>query len=251
MYMHITFLGTAGSSLTAKRTNPSILIDDDLLIDAGEGTTQKLLQIGPLQNIRTILISHLHVDHFLGLFSLLWHRWLAERDTGSISIFGPPNIQAAIETIFKVTSTPFESFPFTIQYNPLDPAEEILKCGEISATRLLHSIYTLGFRIDRDKSICYTTDTAPLDRVISLAKDCDVLIHDCSMQNKFADMAHKYYHSTPQDAAEIANQAGVKKLVLFHILGVMEDKIEAYKQDAQEFFQGEVIIAKDMKKLEI
>ncbi|MFX1293426.1 MAG: MBL fold metallo-hydrolase [Promethearchaeota archaeon] len=249
--MLISFLGTAGSSITAQRTNSSILIDNDLLIDVGEGTTHKLLQFGSLKKIRTILISHLHIDHFIGIFSFLWHQWLIERDSTPITIYGPPNIRSTTEEILKLTSTPLDAFPFTIHYKPLDPNGKILKLGEISTTQLRHTIYTLGYRIDRDKSLCYTTDTAPLDRIIVLAKYCDVLIHDCSFPNEYAEIAHKYYHSTPRDAAEIANKANIKKLVLFHILGGMEEKYQIFQKNAQEFFDGEIIIAQDMSKLEI
>ncbi|NVM52476.1 MAG: MBL fold metallo-hydrolase [Candidatus Helarchaeota archaeon] len=250
MIMQIQFLGTAGSSITVSRSNSSILIDEDLLIDAGEGTTQKLLKIGAFKKIRTILISHLHVDHFIGIFTLLWKKWLTN-DPNSITIYGPPKIQSSIEKIFELTSTPVKSFPYKIHYKALDPEDSIIKVGEISVTRVLHPVYTLAYRIDRDKSICYSSDTAPLERMILLAKGCDMLIHDCSMPNSMAELAHKWTHSTPRDAAEIANKAGVKKLVVFHILGEMGDNYAQYLQDAQEFFDGEVILAQDMKKFKL
>ncbi|MHA1425708.1 MAG: MBL fold metallo-hydrolase [Candidatus Helarchaeota archaeon] len=249
--MQIQFLGTAGSSITAQRTNSSILIDDDLLIDMAEGTTHKLLQFGSLEKIRTILISHLHVDHFLGLFAFLWHQWLIERDSRPITIYGPPNIRNATEQILELTSSPVDAFPFKIVYNVLDPGDQILKSGFISTTRLIHPVYTLAYRLDRDRSMCYASDTAPLPRIAKLAKNCDVLIHDTSFPNQSADLAHKFFHSTPKDAAEIANQAKVKILVLFHILGLMEGKDELYLRNAQEFFDGEVIVAKDMTKIDL
>lgn len=249
--MQIKFLGTSGSIITAKRTNSSVLIDNDLLIDVGEGTTQKLLQFGSLKDIRTILISHLHVDHFLGIFSFLWHQWLAERDSKPIIIYGPPDIRSTTEAILQMTASPVEAFPFEIQYIPLDPQETILKLGQISTTRLQHHIYTLGYRIERDKSVCYATDTAPLERVSLLAKNCDILIHDTSFPNEFAEICHSYHHSTPRDAAEIATKANVKILVLFHVLGIMENKIDIYVKDAKQFFDGEIILAEEMKTLDL
>ncbi|NVM29425.1 MAG: hypothetical protein HWN65_11350 [Candidatus Helarchaeota archaeon] len=248
--MRIQFLGTAGSSVTALRGNASILIDDDLLIDVGEGTTQKLLQLKTFKTIRTIFISHLHVDHFLGIFTFFWKKWLTN-DRNPITVYGPPKTQATIDTIFELTSTPIDAFKFEIHYNALDPKDTILKLENISTTRVNHPIYTLAYRIDRDKSICYSSDTAPLDRMITLAGGCDVLIHDCSLPSSMAELAHQYYHSTPQDAAEISKKAGVKKLVVFHILGEMSDKMEQYKLDAENYFDGEVILAQDMKEIEI
>jgi len=248
--MKIQLIGTSGSSITANRTSTAILIDDDLLIDVGEGTTQKLLKIGAFNKVRTILISHLHVDHFMGIFTFLWKKWLSN-DSNPLTIYGPPKIQATIERIFELTSSPVDLFPFEIQYKPLDPGESIKKVGEITTTRVQHPVYTLAYRIDRDKSICFSSDTAPLERMVTLAKGCDLLIHDCSMPNKMAELAHSWTHSTPKDAAEIATKAGVKKLVVFHILGELEDQMAQFKQDAQDFFEGEVILAEDMKKIKI
>jgi len=246
--MHLQFLGTSGSSITSTRSSPSILIDEDLLLDVGEGTTQKLLQIDKFKSIKKILISHLHVDHFIGLFSLLWKKWLTGSRT-PLKIYGPPEIDSTIPQILALGNTPTDAFSFQIQYIPLDPADSIIKIDEISTTRVLHPAYTLGFRVDRDKSICYSSDTAPLDRMISLAKNCDVLIHDSSYPSQFAEVAHKYHHSTPRDAATIASKAGVKKLVLFHILGEIAD-YTSFAQEARSIFGGEVILAQDMGQLD-
>ena len=71
--MKITFLGTAGSTLSEHRSYPAILINKDLLLDCGEGTTQKLLQVNAINTIKTIFFTHLHNDHLLGVFSLLWY----------------------------------------------------------------------------------------------------------------------------------------------------------------------------------
>ena len=248
--MRIQFLGTAGSSITALRNNSSILIDNDLLIDAGEGTTQRLLQLGAFNSIKTILISHLHVDHFIGIFSFLWKKWLTnEKDL--ITIYGPPNIQSAINQILTLTTTPVDTFSVEIYYVPLDPKYKIIRIGEISTIQVIHPIYTLAFRIDREKSVCYSSDTAPFHRIISLAKGCDLLIHDCSFLNWKSELAHKYYHSTPRDAAKIANKANVKKLAIFHISDENNDSLEQYKQEAEEFFNGEVVLANDMEIIEL
>lgn len=62
--MKITFLGTAGSIMTENKSFPSILINNDLLLDCGEACTQKLLKLKFINTIDTICISHLHGDHF-------------------------------------------------------------------------------------------------------------------------------------------------------------------------------------------
>ncbi|MHA1264555.1 MAG: MBL fold metallo-hydrolase [Candidatus Helarchaeota archaeon] len=248
--MQILFLGTSGSSITPTQTTAAILIDDDLLMDVGEGTTQKLLQHADLSKIRTILISHLHVDHFIGLFSLLWKKWLINDHT-PLTIYGPPKIESTITQIFTLTSTPVEAFQFKIEYRPLDPNGSIIKDGNITATQVIHPVYTLAYRIDRNKSICYSSDTAPLQRLVKLAQGCELLIHDCSFPTTLSKIAHRFSHSTPRDAAEIAQRAGVKILVLFHIHGELAHQADQILQEANDYFDGEVILAQDLKKIEI
>ena len=63
--MKATFLGTARSILTAEKSFPSILIDENLLLDCGEGTTQKLIQINSIGKVKSIYLTHLHADYFM------------------------------------------------------------------------------------------------------------------------------------------------------------------------------------------
>lgn len=60
-------------------------------------------------------------------------------------------------------------------------------------------------------------DTRQTKNAIWLARDADVLVHESTFGKDEAKLAHNYYHSTSQQAAEIAKQAGAKRLLLNHI----------------------------------
>ncbi|MHA1385285.1 MAG: MBL fold metallo-hydrolase, partial [Candidatus Helarchaeota archaeon] len=216
--MKLTILGTSGSTISKTRGTPSFLIDKDLLLDCSEGTTRKLLEInGHLKDLEKILISHVHADHIMGIVTLLWRLWLVEERKRVLEIIGPPETEKVIEGFLSLTHTPRQAFNFKIKYTKLEGDEEI-KLGRISAMRVTHHIDTYAYRIDRDKSVCYCTDTIPLEKISVFAKNCDILLHEASMPESYEKWAHKYFHSTPKDAAIIASNAGVKKLIIFHFM---------------------------------
>src|SRR5699024_12051000 len=60
-------------------------------------------------------------------------------------------------------------------------------------------------------------DTRQTPNAVVLSHKADVLVHESTFAKNEAKMAHNYYHSTSLQAAEVAKQAGVKKLLLTHI----------------------------------
>ncbi len=99
------------------------------------------------------------------------------------------------------------------------------------------------------RKIVYAGDTRPCKHVIELARDADVLIHDCTLANELLERAIESGHSTPQEAAEVAKNAGVKQLVLVHISPRYVDDSVLLKE-AQQVFPN-VIVARDMMELEV
>lgn len=97
--------------------------------------------------------------------------------------------------------------------------------------------------------VVYAGDTRPCERVVGLARDADLLIHDCTLANELLDKAIESGHSTPWEAAEIAKKAGVKQLVLIHISPRYVDD-SVLLEEARQIFQN-VVVARDMMELEV
>ncbi len=253
--MKITFLGTAGSTLSKHRSYPAILINDDLLLDCGEGTTQKLLQSNSINTIRTIIFTHLHNDHLIGVFSLLWYYWINDRKE-DLNIIGPIGTKNTIESILKLINTPEDMMKsFQIHYQELESTKEIqpIKYNYImNYVDADHRISAFSIRIeDKKNSICYSGDTAPTYLLEKLAMNCDIFICEATMPDEWAEFAHEHFHCTPSDAATIANKIHCKTLVLFHIASHFIKQFDKFQQQAEKIFKKEVIIAKERMILEL
>ena len=95
MDLDVVFLGTAGSTPTARRAPAATLIrrgGDRILLDCGEGTQRQLLRsrIG-LVDLDVVLFSHYHADHVLGLPGLLKTYDLRGREQG-LELYGPSGL---------------------------------------------------------------------------------------------------------------------------------------------------------------
>ena len=141
--------------ITKTRTNLAILVDEDLLIDCGEGTTQKLLSIlGGLTSIDNILVSHGHADHVMGLTSLLWAMWLTDRRTKDLTITGPEYIENLVTSLLRLGYTPLDKLTFKINYNS-DPNS----LEHIGYRTTVHYPVNYAYLVERmGKRVCYTGD---------------------------------------------------------------------------------------------
>jgi len=101
----LTFLGTAGAIPTAKRNHTAILLDyqgEHILIDCGEGTQRQFrkARINP-GKINSLLISHWHGDHVLGVPGLLQTLGLSGYNK-SLYIYGPRGTKKFMKEILKI-----------------------------------------------------------------------------------------------------------------------------------------------------
>ena len=102
MDLDVVFLGTAGSTPTARRAPSAALIrrgGERILLDCGEGTQRQLLRsrIG-LVDLDVVLFSHYHADHVLGLPGLLKTYDLRGREQG-LELYGPSGLSVLL-TVF-------------------------------------------------------------------------------------------------------------------------------------------------------
>ena len=98
-------------------------------------------------------------------------------------------------------------------------------------------------------NIVYATDTRPCKSVINLAKNANVLIHDCTFEDSHKNKALEYGHSTASQAANIAEKASAKRLVLVHISAMYEESNSLLEQAVK--IHKDTVLAHDMMRLKI
>lgn len=114
MDLHLVFLGTAGATPTVERGSPATLIargGERILVDCGEGTQRQLMRSVGLARIGTILLTHLHGDHYLGLPGLLKTLSLAGREE-PLQLFGPEGLYELLREVERIVGRP--RFPFLV-----------------------------------------------------------------------------------------------------------------------------------------
>ena len=146
--MKVIILGTS-SAVPAAGRNPSsqfIWIHDiPFLIDCGEGTLMQLMKYKvKYLNLHSIFISHLHADHFLGIFGLLSTMSLYGRSK-SLTIYSPKGIEEMFQVFEKVSEM---SLNFELSFKNLENQTAVILEKEsirITSFPLNHRIQCNGF----------------------------------------------------------------------------------------------------------
>ncbi len=211
--MVIKFLGNWSSHIGANHRNSSVIIDDKVVIDFGPHSMESLLERGiDPEKIDTVLISHMHLDHFMGLPELLWYRGSA-RTKNTLTVMGPKGIKNTMEQIMKLVNTPVNGrYEINVEY------VEEKKLDFISVYQGNHIIPDNVYRLDYPgASIVYTGDTAYSQNVVKAAEDVDYLLHEMTYTDADAETAEFWKHSTYSSVLSVMLQSHCRYLVPTHL----------------------------------
>ena len=103
--------------------------------------------------------------------------------------------------------------------------------------------------VESGKKIAYITDTVLCDNCYKIAQDADLLISEATYSSKLVGKSEEYGHLTAKQAAQVANKANAKQLVLIHFSARYKNTQEI-EEDARNIFDN-VICAKDFMKIEL
>ena len=223
------------------------------LVDCGENTQVQLKRYGISKaRLDNILISHLHGDHVFGIFGMLSTMALDGR-VAPLYIYAPRDFASLLRFFLAHFG---EGVKYEIHHIPLEMKEkeriiELRNC-EVWAFPLQHRIDCFGFQLKYLKSgqsAAYCSDTAVFPGEAEWLRGTDLIYHEATFADEHVDLAHKMYHSTAREAAQVAKDAGAKKLILGHFSSRYRD-LNVLLEQAREVFP-ETYLAEEGKLFEV
>jgi phosphoribosyl 1,2-cyclic phosphodiesterase len=176
--------------------------------------------------IGTALLTHIHWDHVQGLPFFP----PADRIGARFDVFGPQQEQGTLADLFDGFMRP-PYFPVScsdlrgdIVFHEVLKDDIAIGSAQIKIRPVPHCGATVGYRVEwAGVTVTYISDhQAPLgldsvaDSVLELAEGADLLIHDAQYtRDEFAQKSH-WGHCTIDYALRVAQEAGARRLVLFH-----------------------------------
>jgi phosphoribosyl 1,2-cyclic phosphodiesterase len=237
-----------------------IRTNDDriLIVDAGSGIREagnSLIAAG--RHEFTLLLTHAHWDHIMG-FPFFKPIYSSETN---LNIWGCPFAQASIkEMLTRIMAAPnfpvnFDSIHANISYQETCVEHYTLGSMIITPIALSHPNQGTGYKFEEDgKCFVFLTDNELYYRheggldyqdYLKFSRGADLLIHDAEFNEEEYKQTRGWGHSFYKDALNLALDAGVKKLGLFHHNQErIDDEIDAIVNDCRE------IIIKSGKNLE-
>jgi ribonuclease BN (tRNA processing enzyme) len=278
----IILLGTKGGPTVGNigRTNSATLIlinDVPYLIDCGYGVSRQLVAAGiALRRLRYVFITHHHSDHNLEYGPLLYNSWAATQQI-SIDAYGPVGLAKLTKDFFeyqrfdietRIVDEGYADLRKRVAVHEFDKPGLVMQNADVKVTscRVRHPPITqsYAYRFDaKDRSIVISGDTAYAPELAKFARGADVLIHEAMYlpgieklisQAPGATRLREHLvasHTSTEDVGRIAAQAGVKTLVLTHLVPGNDPAItdSQWTEGVRKHFKGEIIVGKDLMEI--
>ncbi|HKS05857.1 MAG TPA: MBL fold metallo-hydrolase [Gemmatimonadaceae bacterium] len=281
----IVLLGTGTPAPSLERAGSGYLFEvggDTIVMDHGPDAHHRLLQSGRRAvDVSRVFFTHLHYDHCVDYARLVLQRWDQGADKiADLEVYGPPPIKRMTDQLFSRDGVFGADIRARIEHQssidvfrarggatprkwPVPRVREV-QPGDVvegngwkvrvgRATHVQPFLECLAYRLDAsDGSVCYTGDSGQSDEIVELARGCDVLIH---MNHYFSGTAptpaYRAACGNHKDNAVVAQRAGVKTLVLTHLLAQIDHPRirEQIVHEIQETFSGKVVWGEDLMEL--
>ena len=278
----LILLGTGGGPRPRRSSSaPAQVIvvnDAAYVVDCGDGVARQLVLAGvPLALLRHVFVTHQHSDHNADYGNLLLLAWTAGLRT-RVDAWGPPPLEQMTGLFFEMNAYDIRTRIADEDRVPLQPliqAHELTRSGlvfedagiRVTAALVDHPpvVPAFAYRFDTaDRSIVISGDTKPSETLIGLARGADVLVHDALYDAAAVDRivaavpnaarlkeSILSHHTTAEEAGRIAQRAGVKTLVLSHLIPTEDPLVteQMWIDAAHTHFDGTVVVGKDLLEI--
>ena len=277
----LILLGTGGGPRPRKASSGSAQVvvsgDRAYVVDCGDGVARQLVLAGvPLASLRHVLLTHHHSDHDADYGNLIWLAWTAGL-ASRVDTWGPPPLERMTRLFFEMNATDIDARTANEGRVPLPPLvhpHELTQGGlvlqderlRVTAALVHHPpmAHAFAYRFDAaDRSIVVSGDTAPCEALQKLVQGADLLVHSAvylpaldrmvaRVPNATALKASILAHQTSvEDAARLAQAAGVKTLVLSHLVPPDDPAVtpQMWSDAAATHFRGRIVVGEDLLEL--
>ncbi len=239
------------------------------VVDAGRGATMRIAGTDlQYANLRAVFLTHLHSDHTAGLPDLFNPSWQFGRKRVPLEMYGPPGTRKLSKAMLDFFAEDIHLRRDVLERHPAAGATirthivregVVYDDGEVKVTAFAvdHKPvkHAFGYRFDaHGKSVVVSGDMRPNANLLRYAKGADILVLEAYLPEHFdrvdtPEVAArlKSYHTSAEEAGQIAAAAGVKTLVLTHLIPANAD--ETFRERAARHFKGEIVVGRDLMKI--
>lgn len=247
--MRLTVLGSAASHAAAGQACAGHLVESAqtaVLFDCGNGVLANLYQAIDPYSLGAVFITHNHPDHYADIYSMqAMLRYSPQGPVGPLPLYAPEWLFDRMQMILSQRGA--REFREAFEFTPLAQGVTV-RAGdiEITPTEVDHTepTYALVARAG-GSTLCYTSDTAPGQRVLDAATGADLLLAEATLPQAYAGASP---HMTAREAGELARDAGASRLVLTHIWPTNDRA--AMLDEAAAAFSGPIDIANELDTYE-
>lgn len=187
-----------------------MLIDDDVLIDAGTGIGD--LPLEDLQSIRHVFLTHAHLDHIAGLPMLVDCVFDENFETPLTVYAREETLRAIQDHLFNDVIWPnFCNLPSPensmLRYSVCSPGDTVtIDCRDFYAVDVMHSVPSLGYTVQNSGGVFAvsgdTKTNETLWPVLNACEDLRVLVIEVSFPDEMEKIAVNAGHYTPRTLTE-------------------------------------------------
>jgi ribonuclease Z len=243
--------------------------DKWFVVDAGRGVVMRIAGTDlKYDKLQAVFLTHFHSDHIAGLPDLFDTSWQFGRKSRPLELYGPPGVSRLAKAMLDFFRDDIHYRRDLLEKHPAagatikthDVREGVVyDDGDVRVTAFLVDHRPVepafGYRFDSGgRSIVVSGDTRPTPNLVKFAKGADVLILEAYLPEHFLkvdtpEVAARlmHYHTSAEEAGRIAAEAGVKTLVLTHLIPA--GAAETFRERAAKAFKGTIIVGDDLTQI--